>query len=113
MSQLAFELATQAGAAAADRADRVHPNWTERAFEAFRAYAAEHAVFTTEDVRAASQSVPAPPDARAWGRVALMAKGKVCEALKETARSRLRHAHCRHITVWQSKIFNQCNPIEA
>lgn len=47
----------------------------------------------------------APPDARAWGRVALLAKGKgICD-VKETARSRLKHAHCRHINVWQSNVY--------
>jgi hypothetical protein len=105
MTQLAFDLAQSGAAAAAAKADRIHADWSDRAFEAFRAYAMSHATFTTEDVRAASPSVPAPPDARAWGRVALQAKGKgICE-VKETARSRLKHAHCRHINVWQSNVY--------
>lgn len=47
--------------------------WKAEALAAFVEYAKTHAAFTTEDVRAACAWVSHPPDARAWGQVALAA----------------------------------------
>lgn len=105
MEQLGFDLAEQAANAAAAHADRVHADWSDKAFAAFRAYASENQEFTTEDIIKASPSVPTPPDKRAWGQVARRAvRENVCISFG-IGRSRLPHAHGRMITVWRSRLF--------
>lgn len=65
-----------AAQSAADAADRRCPQWSEDAYQAFRAYAIIHRgqEFTTEDVRLAAKNVPPAPDGRAWGAIAIRAK---------------------------------------
>lgn len=101
MNQLAFNLATAGAQAAADRADRIHGDWTDKAYAAFVAYAKTHPKFTTEDVIAASPEVPQAPEKRAWGAIALMAKrrGLIRKVGFDTAKSA--HAHSRPVSVWQ------------
>lgn len=100
MTQLAFNLAIAGAQAAADRADRVHGDWTDKAYAAFVAYAKSHQQFTTEDVITASPEVPEAPEKRAWGAIALMAKrrGLVRKVGFDTAKSV--HAHRRPVSVW-------------
>lgn len=106
MSQLAFDLAQRGAALAADKADRMHNEWSSRAFEAFKTYAEAHEAFSTEDVILASPSIQVPPDKRAWGHVALRAaKEGICHSAG-VAKSKLAHAHGRWITRWASNIFS-------
>jgi len=103
--QSGFALALQGAERAADHADRTCADWTELAQAAFRKYAREHALFTTEDVSAVSADVPPPPDKRAWGSVAMSAcRAGVCEKAGMGV-SKLPHAHHRPITIWLSKIY--------
>jgi hypothetical protein len=69
-----FAAAEQAAAAgirdAVDHANRVEPNWSEQALAALRAFALQHPEpFTIEAARAAMDTLPLPPDLRAWGAV--------------------------------------------
>jgi hypothetical protein len=106
----AFDLAERGAALAAEHADREHCGWTEQALEAFKTYAATHSQFTTEDVVAAAVAVPVPPEKRAWGQVALLAKkqGVIIKAGFCTAK--MTQAHCRPVSLWQSLI---CAPALA
>ena len=105
MTQLAFDLAERRAAEAADHANQVHDDWTEKALAAFRAHAEKHSEFSTEDVIAASPDVPTAPDKRAWGYIAKAAvKAGICFSVG-IGRSKLAHAHGRWITTWRSKVF--------
>lgn len=64
---------------AADHADATHPGWSDEALYLLQKFA-EHrdgAPFMIEDVRdfAHAQGLAPAPDSRAWGAVALRAKG--------------------------------------
>src|SRR5690348_4966871 len=60
---------------AVDHANRVNKEWQNKALDFFTKYAEGNLFFTTEDVREASKyRVPEPPDARAWGAIATIAK---------------------------------------
>jgi hypothetical protein len=79
--------AIQGATRAAAKADRVHGDWSDRAFSYLERWASRRAgqVFMTEDVRLAGEgsgSFVAPPDRRAWGAVILRAKraGKLIHA---------------------------------
>lgn len=58
-------------ARAAEHADRVEPDWSERAFAELHLYCQPGAEFTAEEARAAmhANGLPYPPDGRAWGGV--------------------------------------------
>ena len=74
---IAFDRAEIGATRAADRAERQTPGWKDRAWAAFDAYCTGHSDgFTVEDVRTWAENlslVESPPDARAWGQVALRA----------------------------------------
>lgn len=53
---------------AVTHAERVEPGWKSTALAAVRDFAASHAEFLTEDVRAVCPT-PADADTRAWGAV--------------------------------------------
>lgn len=64
-------------ASASEHAEKEHPGWTELAAEAIH----RHAIavfpegFTTEEARAAvEQTIPRPPELRAWGAVTRICK---------------------------------------
>jgi hypothetical protein len=104
--QLAFDLAERGAALAADKADRVIPGWSDRAFEAFKRYAKRCAFFTTEDVILASPEVPDPAEKRAWGHIALQAKKQGIIDKAGYAVAKQAHSHRRPITSWRSNIFS-------
>ena len=56
---------------AVERADRVEPDWSARAYEALVAYALQCHEFTAEEARVSIHNfgLPLPPDGRAWGAV--------------------------------------------
>jgi hypothetical protein len=106
MTQLAFDLAERGANLAADKANRTIDCWTDRALAALKEYAKRAKTFTTEDVILASPDLPAPSEKRAWGFVTLQAKkqGIIDKAGYATAKQA--HAHCRPVSLWQSKIFS-------
>lgn len=97
------QLAREGAARAAEKADRVSPDWSELALKAVRDYALTHEEFTTEDVRLAADHVPAAPDSRAWGHIVLQACcWGICVATKRFSKSKLPGSHGRDIRIWAS-----------
>lgn len=107
MNQSGQQLAREGAARAAEKADRMSPDWSELALKAVRDYALTHDEFTTEDVRLAAESVvPPAPDARAWGHIVpLAAKWGICSMTDRVARSKLPASHKRPLFVWKSNIY--------
>lgn len=114
MSQLAFDLAQRGANLAADKANRLHAGWTEKALSAFHRYALKHQEFTTEDVVLANPGLPTPSDKRAWGAVTTTAKrlGYV-RSTDKLARARSPHAHMRPLLVLASNIYSPANSEET
>lgn len=55
---------------AEDHANKVHPDWSAKAYDFLLGYAEINSEFMAEDVRLAGQGlVPEPPSKRAWGSV--------------------------------------------
>lgn len=105
------ELARAGAEQAAAHADRVDPDavrkWSDRAFFLFAAYARGHAEFTTEDVREHAQTLglKSPPDARAWGAIAMRARGqKIVEKTGRYVAARDPRVHGNPIGVWRSLV---------
>lgn len=88
---------------ASDAAERALPGWKDEAYAAFCRVGRELGTFTTEQVRAASPEVPAAPDERAWGGVALRAlrAGKIEQAGFERAVSRSVHGQMVRKWKWR------------
>lgn len=85
-------------------ADEVVPNWSERAYLALVDYAATHAEFTIEQVRA-SVDLPIPPSTRAWGPVIRRAlRAGVVIAAGWTAAEDPK-VHCNMVMQWRSLTF--------
>jgi hypothetical protein len=78
--------------------------WKDLAFQAFRDYAKTHHVFTTEQVRQANPDLPAPPDPRAWGSVALRAKRAGVVNVESWVRADSRKVHGMVVTLWRSNL---------
>lgn len=108
--QAGFDFAEQAAARAAGHADRVIPDWSERALAVFIGYAEHHIQFTTEDVVIAAVTLPAPPEKRAWGQIALTAQRRHLVKSVGYTHSKLPHAHARPLTLWRSLI---CEAVSA
>lgn len=87
-------------ASAAVAADHAGADWIDRAYAAFVAYAKRGQPFTTEDVRNANPDLPAPPDPRAWGQVALRAKKRKLVAPGEMVRAKNRGVHGQMVRQW-------------
>ena len=105
MNQSGQQLAREGAARAAEKADRVSPDWSELALKAVRDYALTHDEFTTEDVRLASPQIPAVGDPRAWGHIVLPACGwGICVATKKFSKSKLPGSHGRDIRIWASLV---------
>jgi hypothetical protein len=93
-------------AMAAVAADNAGTEWKRVAYEAFVTYAKKHPYFVTEDVRAANSHLPAPPDKRAWGQIALTAKREGIVFGHSLVRAKSRTVHGMIVTMWKSKIYN-------
>ena len=89
---------------AVDHADKVTPSWSDRAVELFLAYCQENKgkTFMTEDVRwyAEALGLPEPPDKRAWGAIAVIAKRRGVIRGNGYAPQKAVNAHCAPKTVW-------------
>jgi len=86
-------------------ADNAGAKWKERAFNAFKMYATEHQFFITEEVRASNPDIPAPPDDRAWGSIALRAGREGIVRGNGWVRGINRSGHGRLVTQWNSLIY--------
>lgn len=107
-TQLSLQLAENGAQMAAMRANRVHADWSERAYCALRRYAQAHHEFTTEEVRKAYAGViPTPPDNRAWGFVTKRAvRDGVCTR-DRIAKATSPKVHGGWVTVWKSNVVGR------
>ena len=88
---------------AIEHADDVTPRWSDKAFELLCEHAQRHAEFTSEDVRfAAKDSIPAPPDGRAWGGVFQRAARAGIIARAGYVQARDPKVHCNVVTLWRA-----------
>ena len=79
--------------------------WVRIALEAFLAHAKTHQTFTTEQVRQAFPDLPLPPDMRAWGGVARLAKTEGIAEPIDWVRADSRTVHGMVVALWRSKVF--------
>jgi hypothetical protein len=99
-----LELGHQMAEVAADNAGEI---WKRMAYEAFVNRAKKHEFFVTEDVRNNNPDLPLPPDKRAWGYIALMAKREGVVSSHSLIRAKSRTVHGMIVTMWQSNIFKK------
>jgi hypothetical protein len=88
-------------------ADNAGGAWKRIALEAFVKHAKNHEFFVTEDVRNENPNIPPPPDKRAWGYIALIAKREEIVSSHSLVKSKSRICHGRILTMWRSNIFNK------
>jgi hypothetical protein len=97
-------LAEDGAQRAADHAERVTPNWNERAYALALQYLEPGKEFLTEEARAyaTNNGLPPAPDSRAWGHVIkrLSKDGRVVPC--GTAQSRNASAHKGFVTLWRA-----------
>ncbi len=88
---------------ALDSADEMHENWTDQAYGFFIKYLETHNIFTTEEVRLASDGiVPEPPSKRAWGGITgRLAKAKLIHRIGYT-KVKNPKAHSATCTLWKN-----------
>lgn len=79
--------------------------WQMIAYSNFIEYAVTHDCFTTEQVRSAYKDMPAPPDSRAWGAIALRAKRSGVVDSAGWVRAESAKVHGMVVTQWKSKIY--------
>jgi hypothetical protein len=78
--------------------------WVATALEAVRRHAAMNKYFTTEQVRAAFEDLPEPPDRRAWGAVVRKAKKEGLIQSHGWVRAQSLTVHGMVVTLWESKV---------
>ena len=88
-------------------ADNAGETWKRMAYEAFVKHAKNHEFFVTEDVRNDNPDIPPPPDKRAWGYIALIAKREEVASIHSLVRSKSRICHGRILTMWKSNILKK------
>lgn len=88
---------------AIDHADSRELNWSNRAYDLFVQYACLHGEFMTEDVRewAEQQGLPQPPDRRAWGAIAAIARRRGVVVHVRYAPQKSVNAHRAPKSVWR------------
>lgn len=92
-------------ARAEDAANNAGDEWKAIALAAFKQYAKQHELFTTEQVRLTVENVPAPPDARAWGSIARTAQAEGFILGDGWVRAESKTVHGMVVTRWKSKIY--------
>ena len=92
-------------AQAVEHADRVVDNWSESAFDALVDYAMRNEILTIENVRLASDWVPAAPSQRSWGAVAVRGVKKRIIAHHDYTQSKRADGHRMTLRVWRSLVF--------
>lgn len=106
-AQAGTELGHAGARAAADRADRLTPGWSERAYGVLREYASAHASVTSEAVRRwaeANTDLPPPPDGRAWGAVMLRARREGWLVHEGYVRATDPRVHGNPVGIWSSRL---------
>ena len=89
-----------------EAASHAGTEWKDVALAAFKQYAKNHSHFTTEQVRLAStDTVPSPPDTRAWGGIARIAKLKGFILSNGWVRAESKTVHGMVVTRWKSTIL--------
>jgi len=88
-------------------ADNAGSDWIRIASEAFSNFAKSNHSFTTEQVREAFPDIPPPPDKRAWGQIARLAKSKGVVKSIGWIRANSPTVHGMVVTLWQSKILEE------
>lgn len=104
----AAQLAEQGMNLAADHADAVDPNWTNRAFGMLEQYARTHYEFMGEDVRQWAHDeggLPLPPDGRAWGFVIVRGLKEGLYECVGYRKTRIPPAHATPRAIWRSAIW--------
>lgn len=81
--------------------------WEHIAYEAFVRHAKSHQFFLTEDVRNSNPDIPIPPDMRAWGHIARLAKKEGVVSGHLFTRAKNRSVHGMVVTMWKSNIFKK------
>lgn len=90
------------------KANAMHKDWSETAYDFLKGYIKINPVFQVEDVRYASQGVvPSPKSQRAWGGIIRRAakEGLIFRAGYKNVKNIL--AHRTPAAVWKSVIINQ------
>lgn len=90
-------------ARAVDHANRVDPDWSEKAYKFLLQFIENHnGAFMAEDVRshAALMDFPLPPNNRAWGGIIVRAKVAGLIASAGTRKVKNKKAHCANAAVW-------------
>lgn len=80
-------------------------DWKLLALEAMRQYALRKKYLTTEEVRKANPDFPEPPDRRAWGGIARLAKKEGYIKPYSWVRAESLTVHGMVVTLWESKIY--------
>lgn len=101
------DLAIQGMQTAVDNANRVHPDWSDMAYNYMHAWlqtVPSGYRFMTEDARIRSEilgTIPPPPSKRAWGAIILKAAraGLIRKAGYQQVKNK--NAHCANATLWQ------------
>jgi len=88
-------------------AEHAGTEWQQMAYRAFLAYARTHKHFTTEEVREANPDLPPPPDKRAWGHIALLAKRNQKVVGASFTRAKSKSVHGMVVTLWASQICEE------
>lgn len=81
--------------------------WKRVAYEAFVEHAKRHEFFLTEDVRKDNPDLPYPPDMRAWGYVATLARREGVVSRHLFTRAKSKSVHGMVVTMWRSNIFKK------
>lgn len=102
-----FPLAQEGMERAAAHAERVEPDWNDRAYDLLCAFARTRPEFHAEEARAwaVEQGLPTPPDNRAWG---WPTKRAVKEGVLQHDRYeavKIAPSHGRPMPVWKSLIY--------
>lgn len=79
--------------------------WKLLALEAMRQHALHNKYFTTEEVRRANPNMPEPPDKRAWGAIARLAKKEGLVQSDSWVRAESLTVHGMVVTLWESRIY--------
>jgi hypothetical protein len=92
---------------AVNHADRVHSNWSDRAFDSLKQFIQTKLrkgdVITSEAVRsyAATHGLPTPPDKRAWGAIMLKAARAKLIVKKGWTTATDPKVHCNPVSLWE------------
>ena len=88
-------------------------DWKLLALEAVRQHALQKRYFTTEQVRWANPDLPEPPDKRAWGAIARLAKKEGFTQPHNWIRAESNSVHGMVVTLWASRIYAGVNTEET